>query len=84
MTGCKAERRLRFGRALDGAAQMMGATTPEEIAYIKTAVERRANELFDQARREGRHEPREAYMMDALVSICREWLEACDPPTPQP
>ena len=75
----KAERRLRFGRALDGAVQMMGANTPEEIAVIKAAVEKRGNELFDQARREGRHEPREAYLMDALVAICRDWLNGIRP-----
>jgi hypothetical protein len=57
----------------------MGATTPEQMAVIKAAVERRGNQLFDQARNEGRREPREAYLMDALAQICDEWLrEAAD------
>ena len=69
-----AARMLRFSRALDGAARLIGATTPEQMASIKAAVERRGNELFDEARREGRREPREAYLMDALAQICDEWL----------
>ena len=71
----KAARSLRFARALDGAAQVMGVATPEQIAVVKAAVEQRAYELFDTARREGRREPREAYRMDALEQICREWLD---------
>jgi hypothetical protein len=53
---------------------MLGATTPEQMAVIKAAVERRGNQLFDQARKDGRREPREAYLMDALAQICEEWL----------
>jgi hypothetical protein len=69
-----AARQLQFSRALDGAARLFGATTPEQMAVIKAAVERRGNRLFDQARTEGRREPREAYLMDALAQICDEWL----------
>jgi hypothetical protein len=53
---------------------MFGAIIPEQMAVIKAAVERRGNELFDQARNQGRREPREAYLMDALAQICDEWL----------
>jgi hypothetical protein len=69
----RAARQLQFSRALDGAARLFGATTPEQMAMIKAAVERRGNQLFDQARKEGRREPREAYLMDALAQICDEW-----------
>jgi hypothetical protein len=69
-----AARHLQFSRALDGAARLFGATTPEQMAVIKAAVERRGNQLFDQARQDGRREPREAYLMDALTQICDEWL----------
>jgi hypothetical protein len=69
-----AARHLQFSRALDGAARLFGATTPEQMAVIMAAVERRGNQLFDQARTEGRREPREAYLMDALAQICDEWL----------
>jgi hypothetical protein len=85
-----AARQLQFSRALDGAARLFGATTPEQMAVIKAAVERRGNELFDQARKEGRREPREAYLMDALAQICDQWLrgQATDlleaPPSAEP
>jgi hypothetical protein len=69
-----AARQLQFSRALEGAARLVGATTPEQMAVIKAAVERRGNQLFDQARKDGRREPREAYLMDALAQICDEWL----------
>jgi hypothetical protein len=65
-------RRVRFSRALDGATQLLGCATSEQMAPVKAAIERRANELFDGARRAGRHEPREAYLMDALEQICRD------------
>jgi hypothetical protein len=68
-----AARQLQFSRALDGAARLFGATTPEQMAVIKAAVERRGNQLFDEARKDGRREPREAYLMDALAQICDEW-----------
>jgi len=70
----RAARLLRFSRAMDGAARLFGASTADQVAPIQAAVDKRANELFDQARRQGRHEPREAYLMDALEQICREWL----------
>jgi hypothetical protein len=70
----RAARGLRFSRALDGAARLFGASTADQVAPIKAAVDKQANELFDQARRQGRHEPREAYLMDALEQICRDWL----------
>jgi hypothetical protein len=71
----RAARRVRFSRALDGAAQMLSLSTAEQMAPVKAAIERRANELFDAARRAGRHEPREAYLMDALEQICRQYLD---------
>jgi hypothetical protein len=85
-----AARQLQFSRALDGAARLFGATTPEQMAVIKAAVERRGNQLFDEARQDGRREPREAYLMDALAQICDEWhrgqvIEMFDPqPASQP
>jgi hypothetical protein len=45
-----AARRVRFSRALDGAAQMLGIATAEQMSPVKAAVEKRANELFDAAR----------------------------------
>ena len=71
----RAARRLRFAKLLDGAAQILGITTADQMAPIKAAIERRANELFHAARLAGCYEPREAYQIDALEQICREWLE---------
>ena len=70
----RSARRLRFSKGLDGAAKMFGATTPEQVAVIKATVDRRANDLFHAARREGRRERREAYAIDALEQICAEWM----------
>lgn len=70
----RAARQLGFSSALDGAAKLFGVTTPEQMATIKAAVNQRANVLFDEARRQGRHEPHDAYLMDALEQICAEWL----------
>jgi hypothetical protein len=44
------------------------------MAAIKTAVEKRADQLFHAARRTGAHQPRETYLIDALEQICREWM----------
>jgi hypothetical protein len=64
---------LRFW-SKTGVAKMFGQTTPDQMAAIKAAVELRAEELFHAARRSGDHQPREAYLIDALEQICREWM----------
>ncbi len=70
----RAERSLRIWADRNGVAKLFGVTTPDQMATIKAAVERRTTELFNAARRTGQHEPRGAYMMDALSQICAEWL----------
>jgi hypothetical protein len=71
---------LRFW-SKTGVAKLFGQTTPDQMAAIKAAVERRADELFHQASRSGAHEPRGAYLVDALEQICREWMgETCVEP----
>jgi hypothetical protein len=51
---------------------------PEDGAVIHAALKAKADELFEQARKEGRREPHEAYMYDALLSIMREHLGLSD------
>ncbi len=70
----RAERSLRMWADRNGVAKLFGVTTPDQMAVIKAAVERRTTELFEAARRTGHHEPRGAYMIDALGQICGEWL----------
>src|SRR5262249_1689081 len=53
-----------------GAFCYRGRTTAEQGELIKLAVEAAADEIFGNARGEGRAEPAEAYAVDALVSIC--------------
>ncbi len=76
----RSERALRFWSTA-GVAKLFAQTTPEQMATIKAAVESRAGQLFEAARKTGRHEPREAYLMDALEQICSEWMSG---PTESP
>ena len=71
----RAARRLRLWDDGNGVAKLFGATTPDQMAIIKKAVEQRADALFRAARTEGRREPRGAYLVDALEQICAEWLD---------
>jgi hypothetical protein len=71
-------RLLRIYTGPAGITKIFGQSTPDQMARIRTAVETRADELFGRARRSGEHEPREAYLMDALDQICSEYLAARD------
>jgi hypothetical protein len=68
----RAARRLSFWNK-DGICKLFGECTPDQMAAIKAAVESRADELFRAARTSGDHEPRQAYLIDALEQICAEW-----------
>ncbi len=80
----RADRSLRIWADRNGVDKLFGATTPDQMATIKAAVEKRADELFAAARAEGRREPRGAYMIDVLEQICAEWLGAPPVPVPAP
>jgi hypothetical protein len=69
------ERHLRFHPSMDGSVRLSGSTTPEQSAVIQSAVEERLERLFEEARREGRRESRDAYAMDALTGICSDAIE---------
>jgi hypothetical protein len=70
----RASRLLRIYRGAGGIAKLFAQSTPDQIGRIQTAIETRADDLFHEARRAGRHEPREHYLIDALEHICTEWL----------
>jgi hypothetical protein len=53
----------------DGALRGEFKLTPDDGARLLSAVERRANELFDQAREAGEREAPTAYCADALVDL---------------
>ncbi len=67
------ERSLRIWSGA-GVAKMFARCTPEQMAVIRAAVDARVDELFEAARASGKHEPRDAYAMDALHQICAEQL----------
>jgi hypothetical protein len=67
--------RIRRGRYLrpfndpDGAWRLSARDNPEIGAAIMAAIAAKQDELFNQARAEGRREPAEAYAMDALAAL---------------
>jgi hypothetical protein len=69
----RANRRLSFWNK-GGLSHVFAQCTPDQMAAIKAAVEHRADELFHAAQATGDHQPRQAYLIDALEQICDEWL----------
>jgi hypothetical protein len=62
-------RYLRWWTDTEGAFCLQARTTAEDGARFIAALETRSNVLFDAARRAGRHQPTEAYRVDALVEL---------------
>ena len=62
-------RHFRHWTDEDGAFCFGGRTTPDDGARLLAAIETRANELFHDARRDGRREPAGAYPVDALIDL---------------
>jgi hypothetical protein len=54
------------------------AGTPDDGALFRHALEPLVDEMFDQARREGRHEHRDVYMYDALIELLNRYLDTED------
>src|SRR5439155_23870700 len=66
-------RNLRSWTGPDGAWNLGARGTVEKGADFMTRVEALADQLFKKARAEGRREPREAYLFDALMDlVCGE------------
>ncbi len=64
-------RHLRFGTTFDGAVSIRGELAPVEGAVVRNALESLSQGIFVEARREGRRESHDAYLADALTSLCK-------------
>ena len=64
-----AQRSLRAWTDAGGVGHLHGRGNVEDIAQIMAAVAPIADALFDQARRQSRREPSDAYAFDALVEL---------------
>ena len=66
---------LREGRSLrhwtdrDGAFCFTGRSTPDDGARLVALLDQETKKVLDEARREGRREPVEAYRLDALMNL---------------
>lgn len=60
---------LRHGLTADGAFRLEVHTTVDAGARVMAAIDRRAQAVFAEARRQGRREPHHAYQVDALVDL---------------
>jgi hypothetical protein len=64
-----ASRRWREGRdPVDGSPRVDAKFTAVGFASVKGVIDRFQEQIFDEARRAGCHEPTEAYALDALVA----------------
>ena len=63
-------RRVRDYSDIGGLWHLAACGPGIEGAKIMAAIAARRDELFNEARRQGRHEPAEAYAFDALVALC--------------
>ena len=58
----------------DGAVRLEGKLAPDDGVIVMNAIRARRESIFNDARRDGRREPPQAYAADALVSISRDAL----------
>jgi hypothetical protein len=72
------ERSVRHWTDAEGAFRLAAKLTPEAGATVLGALAPFEKAAFDQARREKRHKPHEAYMADALVDLARSSLRGDD------
>ncbi len=67
-------RRRRYCRMWsdqEGFGRLEARITPDALAVLSSCLEPFQTKEFDQARGEGRHEPRHAYAADALVAMAK-------------
>jgi Domain of unknown function (DUF222) len=74
-------RRLRRWTDVEGAWNIQGRSTAEAGALFNAALDPIIDEVFRSARREGRHEPRDAYAFDALLELARRARSLTAEPT---
>jgi hypothetical protein len=67
----RAARRVRRWSDGEGGWNVVARSVPEDGAEVNAALDDLAGELFAEARAAGRHEPHEAYLLDALVELAR-------------
>ncbi|MHB8245871.1 MAG: HNH endonuclease signature motif containing protein [Acidimicrobiales bacterium] len=79
-----ARRHLRTWGERDGSFAGRFALTPEDGAVLMGRVDQIANELFDEARRSGHKQPREAYLADALVLLASASRTGSSDPSASP
>ena len=77
-----AKRRLRTWTEQDGTFRLDARLGPGAGARLLAAVRDEAGRVFKEARREGRREPQEAYLADALVELVTRRGEG-SPPHPR-
>ena len=62
-------RYLRYWSDPDGAFRLQGRLTADDGARVLAGIEPHQNRIFNEARKQGRKEPSEAYAADALVAM---------------
>jgi hypothetical protein len=67
-----AERHVRSWTGADGAWKMTASGTPDAGARFMARIQPIADEIFKKARVEGRQEPTEAYLFDALMAMAEQ------------
>jgi hypothetical protein len=67
-----AERHVRSWTGADGAWKMTASGTPDAGARFMARIQPIADEIFKKAQVEGRQEPTEAYLFDALMAMAEQ------------
>jgi hypothetical protein len=67
----RARRHLRFGTTFEGAVSIRGELAPIEGALVRNALEALSRDIFVEARSQGRRESHDAYLADALTTLCK-------------
>ena len=65
----RAARHCRTWTDSEGALRLEASFTPDAGASLLVSLERACSRVFEQARKSGRREPRDAYRADALVAL---------------
>ncbi|HUR24318.1 MAG TPA: DUF222 domain-containing protein [Acidimicrobiales bacterium] len=65
----------------DGSAEIVYRSTVEQVAEIWSVLTGYANEAFNLSRRQGRHEPAQAYAADGMLAMARAAVLGTRAPT---
>ena len=75
------KRFCRIWRDSDDFARLEARLTPDAMAVLRSCLEPFEKQVFDDARKEGRHESHQAYMADALVEMAKASRSGSKAPT---